>query len=223
MKYFSIALLWAAYCGLHSYLISIGFTKLMERLLKSYYAFYRLAYVAVSIVLFVPLLKFTAHLNDPVIIQYGYALTMIRHLLSAGSLLMFFRAFFFDYDSLSFFGIRQISKFGKAGKPGRPGELKKSGLLGIMRHPMYFALIVYLWCHTFRVCDIVVYAVFTVYIVIGTVFEENKLILEFGESYIEYQHEVPMLVPFARIGSDRSSSIHKKDATTVAEVNYAAE
>jgi methanethiol S-methyltransferase len=203
MKYLSIALLWAAYCALHSYLISIRFTNIMTRLLKSYYAFYRLAYVAVSIVLFVPLLKLTAHLNDPVIIQYGYALTMIRHLLSAGSLLMFFRAFFFDYDSLSFFGIRQISKFGKAGNPGRPGELKKSGLLGITRHPMYFALIVYLWCHTFRVCDIVVYAVFTIYIVIGTVLEENKLILEFGDSYVEYQREVPMLIPFVKIRFNR--------------------
>ena len=43
MKYLLIALMWIGYCSLHSYLISIRFTNLMTRLLKNYYAFYRLA------------------------------------------------------------------------------------------------------------------------------------------------------------------------------------
>jgi len=49
MKYFLIALIWAGYCALHSYLISIRFTILMKRLLKDYYAFYRIFYVVLSI------------------------------------------------------------------------------------------------------------------------------------------------------------------------------
>ncbi len=52
--------MWTGYCSLHSYLISIRFTNLMTRLLKNYYAFYRLAYVLISIILLVPLVKFTA-------------------------------------------------------------------------------------------------------------------------------------------------------------------
>ena len=40
MKYLLIALMWTAYCALHSYLISIGFTNLMVQLLKKYYSFF---------------------------------------------------------------------------------------------------------------------------------------------------------------------------------------
>ena len=39
----------------------------------------------------------------------------------------------------------------------------------------------------------------TVYIIIGTKLEEKKLVLEFGETYIKYQTEVPMLIPFTKV------------------------
>jgi protein-S-isoprenylcysteine O-methyltransferase Ste14 len=109
---------------------------------------------------------------------------------------MFFWAFFFNYDSLSFFGIRQIINFGKIKEINSPEELKRKGLLGITRHPMYLALIIFLWCQTFRVTDIVVNTVLTIYVIIGTLLEEKKLILEFGDTYLKYQKEVPMLIPF---------------------------
>jgi methanethiol S-methyltransferase len=200
MKYLWIALLWAGYCALHSFLISTGFTNRMIRMFKNYYAFYRLFYVAISIILFVPLVRLSAHLNDQVIVTYNFPLSIIRHVLQSGSLLMFFWAFFFDYDSLSFFGIRQIADFGKIKKIDPAQEIKKSGLLGIIRHPMYFALIIYLWCQTFRVGDVVVNTVLTIYILIGTRLEEKKLVLEFGDVYVNYQHEVPMLLPFTKPG-----------------------
>jgi protein-S-isoprenylcysteine O-methyltransferase Ste14 len=142
---------------------------------------------------------------------------MIRTALTIGSLLLFFWAFFFEYDALSFFGIRQISSLRKSKKTVALGGLKKSGLLGITRHPMYFALIVYIWCQTSRVVDIVVNTVWTVYIVIGTRLEENKLIREFGDAYVEYQREVPMLVPFIAIWGGHLSFVGRKKPTMVPE------
>jgi protein-S-isoprenylcysteine O-methyltransferase Ste14 len=111
---------------------------------------------------------------------------------------MFFWAFFFDYDFLSFFGIRQALDFRKTKNINPPDKIKKTGLLGIIRHPMYTALIIYLWCQTLRLTDIVVNAVLTIYIIIGTYLEEKKLVLEFGDTYIRYQHEVPMLIPLIK-------------------------
>jgi protein-S-isoprenylcysteine O-methyltransferase Ste14 len=111
---------------------------------------------------------------------------------------MFFWAFFFDYDSLSFFGIRQILGFLKITKINPSEKIKKNGLLGLMRHPMYTSLIIYLWCQTFRFTDIIVNAVLTTYIIIGTRLEERKLVLEFGDNYVRYQQEVPMLIPFTK-------------------------
>jgi len=195
MKYLLITLMWAGYCILHSFLISIRFTNLMARLLKNYYAFYRIFFVSFSIVLLIPLISYTAQLDNEVIITYGLPLNIIRYVLISGSLLMFFWAFFFDYDSLSFFGIRQILNFGKIKKANPSEEIKKNGLLGIIRHPMYLALIIYLWCQTFRMSDIIVNIVLTIYIIIGTKLEEKKLVLEFGDAYIKYQQEVPMLIP----------------------------
>jgi methanethiol S-methyltransferase len=199
MKYLLIAFLWAAYCALHSYLISIRFSNLMARLLKNYYAFYRLFYVLISFVLIVPLINYSSQLDNEIIITYSSTLNILRYVLISGSLLMFFWAFFFDYDSLSFFGIRQILNFGKTRETNRSNELKRKGLLGIMRHPMYLALIIYLWCQIFRTADIVANIVLTLYVIIGTILEEKKLVLEFGETYKKYQKEVPMLIPFTKI------------------------
>jgi methanethiol S-methyltransferase len=198
MKYLLVVLLWTGYVSLHSFLISVRFTNLLTRLLKDYYAFYRLFYVLISFILLVPLINYTAQLDDKVIISYEPPLSVIRYILISGSLLMFFWAFFFNYDSLSFWGIRQILNFGKEKKINPPEGIKRNGLLGIMRHPMYLALIIYLWCQTFRVIDIVINTLLTVYVIIGTLLEEKKLVLEFGEAYIKYQREVPMLIPFTK-------------------------
>jgi methanethiol S-methyltransferase len=199
MKYLLIASLWAAYCALHSFLISISITKLMTRLLKKYYAFYRLFYVVLSIVLLIPLIQFTAHADNKIIVTYPLSLNLLRYVLISGSLVMFAWAFFFDYDFLSFFGIRQILNFGKNNDSIK--EIKKKGLLGIIRHPMYFALIIYLWCQIFSMADLIVNILLTIYIIIGTFIEERKLLIEFGDSYLKYKREVPMLFPFAKPGS----------------------
>jgi methanethiol S-methyltransferase len=198
-KYLLIALMWTGYCLLHSFLISIRFTDLMTRLLKNYYAFYRIFYVFISLALLIPLINYTAQLDNKVIITYGLPINILRYVLILGSLLMFFWAFFFNYDSLSFFGIRQALSFGKIKKVNPSEEVKKNGLLGIIRHPMYLALIIYLWCQTFRMSDIVVNIVLTIYIIIATRLEEKKLVLEFGDTYVKYQKEVPMFIPFSKI------------------------
>ena len=198
MEYMLTASLWIGYCALHSYLISIGFTNLMIRLLRNYYAFYRLFYILISLALLIPLIKYSGQADTRIIITYEYPLSIIQYALIAGSLTIFFFAFFFNYDSLSFFEIRQILNFKKTKAVDASPDIRKNGLLGIIRHPMYFALIIYLWCQTFRMMDILVNAVLTMYIVIGTKLEEKKLVLEYGDTYIKYQQEVPMLIPFTK-------------------------
>ena len=198
MKYIILSLVWAGYCALHSFLISIRFTNSLTRLLKNYYAFYRLFYVLFSFVTLVLVINYTTTVDNEIIITYAPPWSIIRYALMWGALLMFFWAFFFNYDSLSFFGIRQILHFGKVKNINPSEELKKNGLLGITRHPMYLALIIYLLSQNFRMADIVVNIVLIIYVIIGTKLEEKKLVLEFGDTYIKYQQEVPMLIPFTK-------------------------
>jgi len=170
----------------------------MMRILKEYYAFYRLFYVVISLVLLIPLINYSVQTESEPILTYSLPFTIIRYALTSVSILIFIRAFFFDYDFLTFFGIRQLLEFGKKKSQVHSNEIRKKGLLGIIRHPLYFGLIIYLWCQTITLTDIVINTVLTVYIIIGTYLEEKKLVLEFGEPYIKYQHEVPMLIPFTK-------------------------
>jgi protein-S-isoprenylcysteine O-methyltransferase Ste14 len=137
-------------------------------------------------------------MDNRIIIEWVSPWSVIRIILMYGSLLMFFWAFFFNYDSLSFFGIRQIMNYGKTKNTNPSVGIKKNGLLGVIRHPMYLCLIIYIWCQTFRMLDIIVNVILTVYVIIGTILEEKKLILEFGDYYKKYQQEVPMLIPFTK-------------------------
>jgi methanethiol S-methyltransferase len=199
MKYLFIGVLWAGYCALHSYLISTGFTNSLKRLLKNYFAFYRLFYVLFSLALLILLINYSAQADTEIIITYAPPWSILRTIVLWSSLLMFFWAFFFNYDSLSFFGIRQILNIGKSDTISPDNVIKKNGLLGIMRHPMYFALILYLCCQNFRLLDIMVNIILIIYVIIGTRLEEKKLVLEFGDTYVKYQNEVPMLIPFTKM------------------------
>jgi protein-S-isoprenylcysteine O-methyltransferase Ste14 len=46
--------------------------------------------------------------------------------------------------------------------------------------------------------DLVINTLLTLYVLIGTWLEERKLVLEFGEAYLRYQRQVPMLIPFTK-------------------------
>jgi protein-S-isoprenylcysteine O-methyltransferase Ste14 len=48
------------------------------------------------------------------------------------------------------------------------------------------------------VAGIIVNIVLTIYIIMGTILEERKLVSEFGDAYVKYQQEVPMLIPFIK-------------------------
>jgi protein-S-isoprenylcysteine O-methyltransferase Ste14 len=199
MAYLELSFLWAAYCALHSYLISTHFAGIMTRLLKRYFAFYRLAYVLLSVALLIPLLEYSSHFVSPIVIEDGPALDIARKILAFLSLGIFFWSFLFDYDPLSFFGIRQIMNLRQTKTPSTSLGINRKGLLGILRHPMYFSLIVYLWSQTRTLAEVLINTVLTIYVFIGTILEEKKLILEFGDVYVKYQHEVPMLIPGIRI------------------------
>jgi protein-S-isoprenylcysteine O-methyltransferase Ste14 len=41
----------------------------------------------------------------------------------------------------------------------------------------------------------VVYSALTIYVLIGIIFEERKLLREFGETYASYRAVTPMLIP----------------------------
>jgi protein-S-isoprenylcysteine O-methyltransferase Ste14 len=66
-----------------------------------------------------------------------------------------------------------------------------------VRHPLYFSILLMIWCCPDLSVDRLLFnALFTVWIVVGTLLEERDLVTEFGETYLNYQRKVPMLIPW---------------------------
>ena len=68
-------------------------------------------------------------------------------------------------------------------------------MLGYIRHPWYLAVFLLLWTSNQNTGSIIINGILSAYLVIGTLLEERKLVLEFGDRYREYQHNVSMFIP----------------------------
>jgi protein-S-isoprenylcysteine O-methyltransferase Ste14 len=72
-----------------------------------------------------------------------------------------------------------------------------SGPYRWVRHPFYFLVLVMLWASPVVSGDrLLLNALFTIWIVLGTRWEERDLIVQYGDAYRRYQAEVPMLMPW---------------------------
>jgi protein-S-isoprenylcysteine O-methyltransferase Ste14 len=77
-------------------------------------------------------------------------------------------------------------------------KLEVTGVHHYVRHPLYFGTFAFIWgwllispyISYFIACVII-----TVYTMIGLKFEEEKLILEFGDEYLQYKKNVPKIIP----------------------------
>lgn len=195
MKYFWLAFLWIGFGVSHSYLISEGFEKWSQHILGRYYSFYRLLYNILSLVTFSLFLYYAKHIDSDLIININPIAQVV--LLSVSVVIFVWSLFTFDL--LEFIGLRQIGNFYSEKLPQAVSEEPvRRGLYSIVRHPMYFATILLMWSLDSTLADIITKTILTSYIAVGTILEERKLVKEFGPAYIEYQKEVPMLIPFLK-------------------------
>lgn len=199
MKYLLIVLLWIGFGVIHSLMIDEKFSKQVAKVMGRYFVFYRLTYNMLSMVLLWLLLDFTRDVDHTFIIHFSSPWSIIQYLLMTVSVATILWALF-SYDVFEFVGIRPIldSVRGKLTVVEKLQPLTKQGLLGVVRHPMYLATIVLMWSLNSTLADVMVHVVMTVYIIVGIRLEEKKLISKYGQDYIDYQREVPALIPFSK-------------------------
>jgi hypothetical protein len=66
-----------------------------------------------------------------------------------------------------------------------------------VRHPLYFFALVLFWsCPAITLDRLLFNALWTVWVVLATFLEERDLVSHFGDSYVQYQREVPMIFPW---------------------------
>jgi methanethiol S-methyltransferase len=196
MKYLILTALWISYCAAHSALLSITIKEFMERRLGRRYRFYRAAFNLVSLAGLVPLILYSRSAEERIIFTWNGDLLYLRWALYATGLCIVV-AGFRHYSFLNFLGIRQITKKDRGGGilMNESGTLDTTGIMGLVRHPVYAGFIILLWAQDLDATRILVSAVLTGYFYLGTILEERKLMLEFGDSYGQYRESVSMFFP----------------------------
>ncbi len=182
----------AVYGALHSLLASNVVKQAFQRALgQTSDRFYRLFFNIVGGLTFLPVLAVAA--LDPG--QTLYQLTRPWFLLtSAGQALAVILLLLglFQTDSLHFLGLRQLLHPGAQ----EPGELVINGLYCHVRHPLYSAGLLFIWLTPVMTTSVLALNLgLTLYIIVGSIFEERRLVGEFGQAYSDYQRRVPRLIP----------------------------
>jgi protein-S-isoprenylcysteine O-methyltransferase Ste14 len=178
-------------------MISVTATEYLKRRLGNRFRFYRLVFNLVAAVTLIPVFVYGQSIRGEVIFCWEGFMIVFQVLLLTVAILLFF-AGARHYALLQFLGLRQIRTGASDSVLTETGKIDTTGVLGMTRHPWYLGAIIFIWAdyHSLDVATLITNIVLTVYLIVGTVLEERKLLIEYGEDYRTYQNEVSMLIPF---------------------------
>jgi protein-S-isoprenylcysteine O-methyltransferase Ste14 len=178
------------YGFIHSLIAANGFKHLIYRLLgEGAKKYYRLFYSLFASVTLLPVLILPAVIPDQTLYKIPEPLVYFTVFIQIVSVLLLVYSVL-QTGALQFIGLSQA--FGLK----REDKLNTGGLYRYMRHPLYtFSLLVLWLTPTMTRNFALLYAALTVYIIIGAIFEERKLLQTFGAAYQEYRAKTPFLIP----------------------------
>lgn len=164
---------------------------------RAYQGFYRLIYNLISLVTLLPILAILWSLVPQftlwIIPTPWRFITMGIQLLALIGLAISL----LQTDIWSFVGLRQAARFlSGAADPSVPNKFVNTGTYRWVRHPLYFFSLLFLWLNPVMMLSAFLFNVLaTLYFWVGSIYEERRLLADFGEAYSEYQRLVPGLLP----------------------------
>jgi protein-S-isoprenylcysteine O-methyltransferase Ste14 len=194
MEYFVLVILWAAWCALHSAMISLTVTESLRKRFPGGFRYYRILYNTVAAVTLLPVLAYTFSLKQPPLIAWSGPWRVVPVLLGAAAL-FFFAAGARRYDLKQFLGLRQIKDEKTCSVLTDDCSLDTGGVLSVVRHPWYSGGILIVWARPLDPAAIWTNLAVCGYFVVGAILEERKLEAQFGEQYADYRRRVSMLFP----------------------------
>ena len=190
-----LAGLWCGWCLLHSLLIDRRVSHLLASCFPRHHQYGRLLYNCLALATVAPLVVATLHQRGPEV--FRWSVPVLRYLLLLIALLLFYsgaRA----YDFAVFLGLRQL-RAGRSYSLLNPDPaFTATGVFALVRHPWYLASLLLLWSifPVYHQQTVLVAALLSLYLVVGSYLEEQKILHEFGPSYRAYQQQVSMLLPW---------------------------
>ena len=185
------ALLCALFFVQHSTMIRKSFKNRLYKIIPAHYheAFYSIS--SGTILLILILLWQDSHLY--IFSQHDGIRTLFRIIFFSGIGLFVWGCL--ALESFDFFGVEPIMANIKGIKTsGTPFIVR--GPYRWVRHPLYLAMLLLIWSFPDVSIDRLLFNIlWTAWIVVATVLEEQDLVDGFGEVYLDYQRKVPMLLP----------------------------
>jgi len=185
------SILWGV---LHSFLASHVVKHALRKIVgaPAFYSLYRLSYNVFSVASFFPVMLMLMTFPDRMLYSipapWSY-LTSIMQGLAVFALI----AGVMQTGPMEFAGLAQLSPYYIDSKPVR---LVTAGLYAYIRHPLYTAGLVFIWFSAEMSFNrLVLWVIFSIYILIGAYFEERKLLGDFGVEYADYKSRTPMFIP----------------------------
>ena len=195
---FLIFFLYFIFGYIHSILSSKEIKNFIKKKFGNLIAFYRLSFNIISILLLALILKYAPHPDITIYdLQNPYDLLIL--------ILQFlgFIGFFWSFKYLcvsEIVGIGQIKRWLRneydVEELDEKTTLNIRGPYKFVRHPIYFFSILFLAARpTMDLFYLITFICAVIYFYIGSIYEERKLVNEYGELYTQYQSIVPRILP----------------------------
>lgn len=197
MDLFVLCLWWISWCALHSLLIDPGIIASIDRLLPWLHRYYRILYNGFALLTLVPLASVTRMTGGVVAFSWqGWGIPG-RILLLAGAFFLFWHGAR-EYDLKYLLGIKQLQTGERHLLLTDSQTFSETGVLGMTRHPWYFGTLLLIWSALpeYSVPEFLAAVILSLYLVVGTLLEERKIVSRHGDAYRLYQQRVSMFFPW---------------------------
>jgi protein-S-isoprenylcysteine O-methyltransferase Ste14 len=177
---------------LHSVMASLWFKCLVKQMFGEtfYQRWYTLIYSSIAVISLWGIMAYSRVIPDQTLwdIKPIFPLRLIQWL-GVGIFIWASMAF----DLMEFLGINQALARKKTNGP----RLVTSGVYQLCRHPLYLGIIIFLWGQPHMgVINFILALVASLYLYIGSILEEKKLVWEFGDEYFKYKQQTPQKIFF---------------------------
>lgn len=186
------ALLWLSFGVVHSLLASHPAKRYFEPLLGHRYRFsYNLiSALHIGVVFIVGRLVLADNSVAYDLAGWVEVLILVSRWLGVGIMLVALS----QYDLGLFSGLKQLRGHNESSDVDEPLHL--TGMHRYVRHPIYSGAYLFIWGGAVDEFGLQTAIWASAYLAIGTWFEDQKLIKQYGQVYIEYRQKVPSVFPY---------------------------